>query len=358
MDYSVMDKCMQALFEQNLPLSPAQSRRLSQFCTCVLLAGSSQLPKLARWLGREAKQDYREQWLRRLLDARFVNQELLYDAWFKQVLAGYQSSVWHVIIDRTNLVSHEVDLVKVALAYRKRAIPIGWQQIPYGGASAMTYINLLNRIKSRIPAQVSVVFHGDAEFGAIPILTYVREQGWDFILGQRCHYQCRPAGAQNWQALDSFAMTKRQGLYLSNITLTKTYEYRPVNLFGFMQKGKKSILEKRFFATSLPTAHTLRRIGKRRWGIECCFQDYKSSGWHIDTSHLQAADARERLLVILSTCYLWVTCLGRWLCKTGQRGLVDTHPQRQLSLFRIGWDWLVYQFRQQQPIPHLLTLYS
>lgn len=349
---------MQALFEQYVPLSQAQRRRLRQFCACVLLAGSSHLPKLARWLDREAKQDHREQWLRHLLIAPYVSQEYVYKPWLQQALKSYRPSFWHVVIDRTNLVRQEVDLVTVALAYRKRAIPLMWSQVHYGGASIQAYIELLSQCKALLPPDVPVLLHGDAEFGAIPMLRFARDQGWDFILGQRRHYQCRPVSAQTWQALSEYPLTKRRALYLSNVILTKEHHYRSVNIFGFLQQDKKRQIVQRFYATSLPIAHTLRQVGKRRWGIECCFQDFKSSGWQVNTSCVQDAQARERLIVLLSTCYLWLTCLGRWLCKTGQRRQVDGHQQRQLSLFRLGWDWLVYQFRHQQPIPQLLTLYS
>lgn len=358
MNYSLMDECMQALIKQHISLSNAQRERIEQFCSCVLLAGSSQLGQLARWLGREAKQDNREQWLRRLLNAPYVSQELVYEAWFKQAMEGYQNKQWHLIMDRTNLVHKEVDLVTIALAYRHRAIPIKWQQVKYGGESITTYIDLLKQVQHLIPKEVRIVFHGDAEFGAMPMLRYLRQEAWDFILGQRRHYTYLASEASKWQTLETLAMTKRRGVYLEHITLTKTYEIQDVNLFGFMHKGKKSQEEQRFFATSLPIAHTLRQVGRRRWGIECCFKDFKSSGWNINMSQLKDDDARERLLVLLSMCYLWATCLGRWLCKTGQRHLVDSSSKRQASLFRIGWDWLVHQFRQQQPIPHLLTLYS
>lgn len=353
-----MDECLQALIKEAVPLSETKRQRIGQFCSCVLLAGSSQLSQLSRWLAREAKQDYREQWLRRLLDASYISQSGVYEAWFRQAIQGYQAKQWHLIMDRTNLIDKQVDLVTLALAYRHRAIPIKWRQIQYGGVETQIYIELIERARGLIPADVRVVFHGDAEFGAMPMLTYLREQEWDFILGQRRHYTYQLADEQEWHNMESLVMTKRRGIYLENITLTRTYEVPHVNLFGFMYPGKKGHLEQWFFATSLPIAHTLRQIGRRRWGIECCFQDFKSSGWQIESSQLHSQDARERLLVLLSMCYLWATCIGRWLCKTGQRHLVDKSTRRQASLFRIGWDWIVYQFRQQQPIPHLLTLYS
>lgn len=358
MNYSVMDECMQALFEQYVPLDAGKQKRLSQFCSGQILAGTSHIPKIARWLKRDAKQGNREQCLYRLLQAPFVRQEYVYTPWLKQALKGYRAKRWHLILDRSNIVRETVDLVTVALSYRKRAIPLKWQQIAYGGASVQTYIQLLKTCQNLLPSDACVMVHGDTEFGAIPMLRFLRQHNWDYILGQSSHCQVRPMSRPHWQALVDYSLPKRRGLYLEKLVLTKEHAYPFANLFGFLQKNQQGELEKRFFATSLPITASLRRFGKRRWGIEPYFRDMKSSGWHLDQSQLGALNAREALLVLLSCTYLWLTCLGRWLCKTQQRHFVDSHPARQHSLFRLGWDWLVYQFRQQASIPHLLTLYS
>ena len=135
------------------------------------------------------------------------------------------------------------------------------------------------------------------------MLHFVRRQNWHFILGQRSHYQVRPTAVNHWQALADFPMNKVRGLYLQQMVLTKEHRYWGVNLFGFRHTNQSGQDEKRFYATSLPIAASLRRLGKRRWGIEACFQDFKSSGWHLDQSQLQDATARAGLLVLLSCTY-------------------------------------------------------
>jgi hypothetical protein len=107
MNYSVMDKCMQALFEQYVPLDASKQKQISQFCSSQILAGTSQISKLAPWLKRDAKQGNREQWLYRLLQAPFVRQEYVYTPWLKQALTGYHAKCWHLIIDRSNIVSEK-----------------------------------------------------------------------------------------------------------------------------------------------------------------------------------------------------------------------------------------------------------
>ncbi len=357
MNYSGLDECMQALIQQVIPISDAQKERICQFCTSLILARNCHLPDMARWLGREANQVNREQWLRRLLDAPFISQELIYQPWLKQALRGYKPKCWHLVIDRSHFSKIE-DIVVIGLAYHKRALPLAWIQVPYGGAPIQTYIELIESCKSLIPSDVQVIFHGDAEFGAVAMIQYLHQQAWDFILAQRCHYKYRELGDNQWQTFRDIAVSKRQPIYLSDIILTRQYQYKSVNLFGFVQKGKKGKDETRFYATSLPITPTLRQIGKRRWSIECCFQDYKSAGLELTHTRILCSEARNRLFVLASVCYLWLTCLGRWLCKTEQRHLVDSHCPRHLSFYRIGWDWVIYQFRRQQTIPQYLTLYS
>jgi hypothetical protein len=252
MNYSVMDECMQALFEQYVPLDAAKQQRLSQFCSSQILAGTSQISKLAPWLKRTAKQGNREQWLYRLLQAPFVGQEYVYIPWLKQALNGYRAKRWHLIIDRSNIVSKKVDLVTVALSYRKRAIPLKWQQIAYGGAAVKTYIDLLKECENLLPSDAAVMVHGDTEFGAIPMLRFLRQQNWDYILGQSSHCQVRSLSSPHWQALADYALPKRRGLYLEKMVLTKDHEYPFANLFGFLQKNKQGELEKHFYTTSLP----------------------------------------------------------------------------------------------------------
>lgn len=144
--------------------------------------------------------------------------------------------------------------------------------------------------------------------------------------------------------------------------MTKDYGYGPLNVFAFYQPRFKGRGERTrdigYYATTLPITPALRRQGHQRWGIEGGFKDFKSAGWQVHESALRDAKRREGLMVILSLAYVWATGIGRWLCKVGKRQLVDSKQQRHLSLFRIGWDWLVHQYVMDLSCPALLTLYQ
>jgi hypothetical protein len=172
------------------------------------------------------------------------------------------------------------------------------------------------------------------------MMQYVdRQPYWDFILAQKKHTYFQTSD-ETWHYLADLSIKPRQPVYLTDLTWTKYHHYKSVNLFAFYAPHQSSPTsprhQVRYCVTSLPIAHTLRRLGRRRWGIECMFRDYKSSGWHIDQSGLQNPDNTDTLLVLLAINYLWATILGRWLCKSGRRSEVDAKKSVILVFFAWG----------------------
>jgi len=315
------------LLDSHLEHRPFHLQRLSAVCTGVLLAGTTELSKVARWIRKPSQQSSRVQFLKRFLVSPYFNQAAAYQPLVKEALRGYKAPVWHIIIDRTTLIPHQRDLLMVSLSFRKRAIPLGWQVLKFGCTAATTQIELFERIEGLIPANQAVVIHGDTEFGSVPVMRFVGQHPyWDFILAQTSHTYFQDLSGE-WHYLGDMPIKPRHPIYQAQVNWTKEHRYGPVNLFAFHaphQNGPTSTrYERRHCVTSLPIAHTLRRLGRRRWGTEPMFKDYKSSGWHIDQSGLQDPDQTENLLVVLSINYLWATCIGRWLCKSGLRGQVD-----------------------------------
>jgi hypothetical protein len=361
MNYLPVEKSLQAVFVHSMPLSPAQTKRIAKLCSALLLAGEVQLTKMARFVKGESQQDSRVRWIKRLLEADFLSQERVYQPLLKQVLERFRDRCWHVVIDRTAL-WEGVDLVTISLNYRKRAIPLVWTCVPYGGASQATYIQLLRRCVPLVPTHVQVIFHGDTEFGHSEMIRTLREMGWDFMLAQPSHCVFRPAIHASGVPLASLLVTPHHPCQLAQVELFAQERLGGINILAFYQphytrfnKLKRKIS---YVATSLPLTSGLRRLGRRRWGTEPFYRDYKSSGWKVTASQLGTAQRQEGLLILLALSYLWTVCIGRWLCKTGQRRLLDNQPTRHLSIFRIGWDWLIHQLRCDLPAPPLLRLYT
>jgi len=360
MEYYQFQDALQAVLTATIPLSAAQRRRIGEICEAVLLARSSQIAWLARRLVHSTHKDSRVQWLSRMLTRDYLHQDYVYGPFVKYILSQSYWPQMHVLMDRTVFSNHETDLLSISVNFRKRAIPIAWTFMDHGMSDIDLQRQLINRCHQLLPEETPVIFHGDNEFGSVRLMQYVRHLGWDFIVGQssKNYYRSYPDGI--WQLFGSLPVTKTQAVYKAQVEVTKKYQYGLVNIFGFYKPrfGKKTRKQNIIYcATSLPITPMLRRVGHRRWGVECQFQDMKSSGWNVQNCDISHPKRREGLLNVLNLCYLWATCLGRWLCKTSQRHCVDAKPDRRLSLFRMGWDWLVNQYSTKQKCPVLLTLY-
>ncbi len=357
-----LENTMNVLLRRHTDLSQAQSGRIACVLAGLLLAGTTHLSQVARWLRIDSQQFSREMFLRRLLSAAYLSPVEVYHPLVRQALERHRGERWHVVMDWSTIVPHQLDFLMVSLNFRKRAIPLTWRLLDFGCTGSDVQIALLQEGISLVADGQAVVFHGDTEFGSVPMMRFVQDQGWDFVLGQTSHTYFRYDSESAWEYVGELVVTPRRPVYLKDILWTKEHGYGPVNFFAFHaphQNGPTSPrYQVRYCLTSLPIAHTLRRIGHRRWGTEPLFRDYKSSGWHFDNSAIESRKRRNGLLTLLCTNYLWATCIGRWLCKSGRRREVDHRPSRRFSLFRLGWDWLIHQCIMDNPIPDLLTLYA
>jgi hypothetical protein len=68
--------------------------------------------------------------------------------------------------------------------------------------------------------------------------------------------------------------------------------------------------------------------------------DDKSAGFQLAAGEIRSADALARLGLILATATLYLVSTGTAIVSLGLRRFVDTHWQRGLSYFQIGWRWI------------------
>lgn len=357
-----LEEKLQALFRETMPLSPAQIGRIVRLCLAILLAGEVHITKIARFVKGDSQQDSRVRWIERLLQARFLTVERVYQPVLRVTLSQFKDTCWHLVIDRTALWDGRIDLATISLNYRRRALPLVWCPVPFGGAPLATYTDLVQRCVPLIPAGTQVVFHGDTEFSGVEMIRTLREIGWDFMLAQPQHVVFRRRSDRHPQALAQLPVRRTGTCQVSNVELFAQDWIGGINLFAFYQphytQAGRCTRRIAYICTSLPLTPGTRRLGRRRWGTEPFYRDYKSSGWHVTWSRLQNPQRQTGLLIILALNYLLCVCAGRVLCKMGLRRRIDSKPKRHLSLFRLGWDWLIHLLCSGLPLPFRLRLYT
>lgn len=297
--------------------------------------------------------------IRRL--SRFLNNPALrVRRWYEPVARRLVEDVVHhgleirLIVDGTKIgFGHQ--LLMIAIAYRRRAIPLAWTWVKKarGHSSAYKQLALLAYVHGLIPEGAPVLVVGDNEFGAIPVLRQLDQWGWHYVLRQKASHLIKLNGQTVWQRFGDLIERPGQRVWLESAWLTEQHAY-PVNLLAYWKRGEK---EPWLLATNLSTSRATLLAYKRRVWIDEMFGDFKKHGFDLESSHLRHFLRLSRLTLMVAFLYLWLVAFGSQVIKRGQRRLVDRADRRDLSIFRIGLSMVERRWANAQPLSIRLAPY-
>jgi hypothetical protein len=271
--------------------------------------------------------------MRRLLDNPAIRARAWYEPIAQGIIQRLADGEIRLIVDGSK-VGFGHQLLLVAIAYRRRAIPLAWTWVKSsrGHSTVHKQKALLSYVHSLIPAKSSVLLVGDAEFGEVGLLKLLQEWHWRYVLRQNGRYLLRQKGRRDFQRLDSLVSKPGQTQWLEACQLTAKYAYT-VNLLAYWKPGEK---DPWLLATNLACSKATRKAYRRRMWIEETFGDLKSNGFDLESTHLRHFLRLSRLTLAVVLLYVWLVAFGSRVIKSGQRYLVDRRDRRDYSLFRIG----------------------
>jgi len=249
---------------------------------------------------------------------------------------------WDVALDTTVL--GPFVLIRAALVYRGRAIPLAWKAMRHASAmvSFDAYRPVLEQVRALLPALSSITVLADRGFLHEQFIRYAQQHHWHYrirmpgnTLVQRPHHAVR--------AVEQLRPAPGHAHFYHNVTIFGT-ALGPVHLVVAQPADAPD--DPWYIASDeLTSQQTLAEYG-RRFDIEETFLDDKSGGFQVQTSELQTPEALERLFLVLAVATLHFTSVGLAVVQANVRRWVDTHWDRGLSYFKIGWRWLVQQYRR------------
>lgn len=311
------------------------------------------LPYLpCRGLYAQSKQRRVSRWLH---NSR-INVHRLYKTLIQTALAHWEEDSLYLCLD-TSSYWEKYCLVRLAVVYRGRALPIVWRVLPHNSASVAfdDYREMLYQGAQRLPPGVKVILLADRGFIHVKALNAIRTQlGW--------HYRVRLKGntwvwraSKGWSQLKDFHLQRGEALCLHNVKLHKREWYGPVHVAC----GYNNI-NGEFWAIVSDEPTNLQTFSEYglRFDIEEAFLDDQSNGWNLQKSEIRSVCALSRLLFIMAVASLYVTAQGVAVVESGQRRRVDPHWFRGNSYFRIGWDWIKAAFEQGWQLIESVCLHS
>jgi hypothetical protein len=259
-------------------LQPAQRitriRNFTWLIVGVYQSRSVHLSKIADKIPGTAKLPSITRRLRRFLD----NPAIRVRDWYEPVARTIIQRVAHreirLIVDGSK-VGFGHQLLMVAIAYRKRAIPLAWTWVESsrGHSTSSKQMALLSYVQGLIPPKASVTLVGDAEFGEVEVQKLLQKWHWQYVLRQKGRYLVQPRDQIGRQRLDSLVDNPGESVWLISCKLTAKYAY-PVNLLAYWKEGEK---DPWLLATNLPGPKDALRAYQRRMWIEETFGDLKGT---------------------------------------------------------------------------------
>lgn len=297
-----------------------QSRSVHLSKIAEKIPGAACLPSLTRRVSR-------------LLSNPALNVRRWYEPIARNIIQRVAHDEVRLIVDASKIgAGHQ--LMMVAIAYRRRAIPLAWTWVKWSRGHSKSYkqMALLSYVHGLIPTTVPVIAVGDGEFGTVEVQELLKQWGWRYVLRQKRRYLVKPEGCKAFQRLDSLVSKPGQRVWLSNCTLTAQHKYR-TNLVAYWKPGEK---EPWFLATNLECQRATLRAYRRRMWIEEMFGDLKGNGFDLESTHLRHILRLSRLTLAVVLLYVWLLAFGSRTIKSGKRRLVDRSDRRDYSVFRIG----------------------
>lgn len=253
-------------------------------------------------------------------------------------LADLSTATVYLALDSSSLWNAFV-LVRVALIYRGRALPLSW--VVLAQKSTMVafeqYKPILREAATMVPKGCRRILLADRGFDDVDLLREARDLGWGFRIrlkrSLRVHRASKPT-------LSVGRLMPAQGcaLFLHKIWMTDR-QFGPVHL-ALAHVQTTHGYEEWIILSDEPTAlHTFDEYGLR-FDLEENFLDDKSAGFQLESGEIREAEALTRLGLILATATLYLVSTGTAVVTLGLRMHVDTHWQRGLSYFQIGWRWI------------------
>lgn len=310
-------------------------RTMTWFMVGLLESRSVHLSHIANKIPGQAKRRSRTKQLERFVDNKHVRVRKWYQPIATHLLMqAAKSQTWVRLIIDCSKIGNGHQLCMVALAYRRRALPIAWTWVraKRGHSSGRMQQALLTYVHQLMPDNAQVVVLGDSEF--TPLQGVLEQWGWFYALRQKGNHLLCTSGTDDWQRCDTLVTKPGQRCWITDVLLTKKFKH-PCHFLALWQKGETRPW---LLATNLPSPLLTRLHYSRRMWIEEMFGDFKSHGFDLEATRLQHFLRLSRLTLAVAFIYVWMIAFGSKGIKDGKRHLVDRNDRRDLSVFRIGID--------------------
>ena len=273
---------------------------------------------------------------RRWLDNDKIEVFSLYGPLIQHALAEWGEHVLYVALD-TSMLWNTYCLIRIAVIYRGRAMPLVWLVLEHGSAQVGydAYKDLRAKAVTLLPVPCRVVFLADRGFADTDLMAHLQRLGWHWRIRIKTSFWLYRRGRPRCK-VERLAVARGHAGFWHRVCITEK-RYGPVHLAVARPHGGTDVW---YVLSDEPTdGKTFEEYG-RRFDIEENFLDDKSNGFQLESSLIRSAQALTRLCFVLAMTTLYLVAQGTEVVKQGKRRWVDPHGFRGQSYLKIGWNWV------------------
>ena len=165
----------------------------------------------------------------RWLQNQRIEVHQVYDPLIQNALAEWGTNALYLALD-TSTLWERYCLVRIALIYRRRAMPIVWKvlQHPSSSVAYAVYADLLDTAASLLPHQCRVIFLADRGFADTPLMGHLRRLDWHWRIRLKSSFWIYRGGHRPCKA-NRLALALGEARFWHHVYLTKVH-YGPVHL--------------------------------------------------------------------------------------------------------------------------------
>ena len=302
--------------------------------------------------------------LRRFLRLEGLSIETLWFPCIKALLADVleAKSTIYVVLDRTSWAG--INILMVSVVYDHRAWPIYWDFLAKKGASNLAEQQAVLSKSLGLLSDYMVVVLGDREFCSPRVGKWLGEQGAYFCLRQKCDTKIGQ-GDGIFNDLKDLGLKPGMKLFLNDKQVTKQKGFSPFNVACKWKKTYRGFKTKEpwYILTNFESIDTAIFAYQKRFDIEEMFRDFKSGGYNLEDSKLEAKYL-SRLMIFVAIAYTSATLQGQRIKQMGIQKYIarpEKHSkgQRRHSSFYVGLHshhWLPLQQLCQETVSELLRI--
>lgn len=252
-----------------------------------------------------ARQDMREQWLRRLLKNPLLESPAILEPLARAVLgeAARHGQTVLLSLDQTDL-GERFAVLMLAVRVGDRSLPLAWRvevgaaNIGFAGQQEM-----LERVRGWLPVGAAVLLLADRFYPGTELFTWLHCHGWQYRLRLKGNLTVDTGFSKTTTGALAQGVAER---YLPAIRLFTSGVATNLGIVHETGHAQPWIIA----MECQPTQAAVLDYGAR-WAIEPTFSDFKSRGFHLEDTQLQAPDRLDRLLLIMTLAMYWCVRVGR-----------------------------------------------